>query len=59
MSAARDRHRSLRSEQLEHKAARQTHLLADAKAVADPETNDSTPSFNENSTAESNPEVEA
>ncbi|WP_254532798.1 hypothetical protein [Natrinema gelatinilyticum] len=59
MSAARDRHQSRRNEQLEHEAARQTRLLAEAETVADPETNESTPSVYENSTAEANPEVEA
>ncbi|WP_254533322.1 hypothetical protein [Natrinema gelatinilyticum] len=59
MSTARDRHKSLRSEQLEREAVRQTPLLAEAKTVAGPETNESTPSVNEALTTAVNPEAEA
>ncbi|WP_254526022.1 hypothetical protein [Natrinema caseinilyticum] len=57
--AARDRHQSLRSEQLERKATRQIRLPAEAKAVAGPEPDDSTPTTTDAPTIDSNPEVEA
>ncbi|QLG47838.1 hypothetical protein [Natrinema halophilum] len=58
MSVARDRHQSLRSEQLEREAERQLKLLAEAKAVAGPESHDSTPTTTD-TLARANQEVEA
>ncbi|WP_254523168.1 hypothetical protein [Natrinema caseinilyticum] len=57
--AARDRHQSLRSEQLEREATRQIRLLAEAKAVAGPEPDGSTPTTTDNPTINESPEVEA
>ncbi|WP_254531316.1 hypothetical protein [Natrinema gelatinilyticum] len=59
MSIGRNRHQSRRSGQLERKAARQTRHLAEGKAVARPEPDDSTPSVDDTPTTDSNPEVEA
>ncbi|QLG50245.1 hypothetical protein [Natrinema halophilum] len=57
--SARDRHQSLRSEQLEREAKRQTRLLAEAKAFAGPDFDDSTFTTTDTQATDSNPEVEA